>query len=392
MQFCSRTLHTKGMVYVARYGNRDYDSRESPKNHKSLCYWGAMGTRLLMLYAWLALSLGTLPAHADGPQGKPSETGRGPTITKGGEDEPVTDLNRYLPSGLNGPAGQKMLSPLAPRQVLCLTAGDNGPDFSVDDLAHYSPPVPRPTHKITPPVWTQYPDLLRDWHLDTHSYPTETITYLAEHEVHYGDRQSAFLALTFDCENETGATRKILETLRSENVHATFFLTGRYAYMWPEVAREIVEAGHEIGNHSFFHPLFSSASPITMTMELTYTEAALARAVGSEVPMRFFRFPYAGRDSATRLHVASMGYQSAFWDMDTRGWEPGKTPEDVVEYMRRTAHSGGIVIMHCHSWNDANALPGIIQAIREKGLVPGTLSDVLTEADRVVPSYHPDSR
>ena len=327
--------------------------RLSLPRHKALCYRIAMGAWLLILCAWLALGRGTLLSYADGPWGQFPDAGHGPAIAMGGDD---------------------------------------GPYFSAVDLARYSPPVPRPTHKITPPVWTQYPDLLRDWHLDTHSYPTETITYLAEHEVHYGDRQSAFLALTFDCENETGATRRILETLRNENTHATFFLTGRYAYMWPEVARQIVEDGHEIGNHSFFHPLFTSVSAVTATMEITYTEAAIARAVGSEVPIRFFRFPYAGRDNATRMHVASMGYQSAFWNLDPRGWEPGKTPEDVVAYMRRTAHSGGIVIMHCHSWNDANALPGIIQAIREKGLVPGTLSDVLTEADRVVPSYHPGSR
>jgi len=228
-----------------------------------------MGIRLLILCAWFALGQGILLTYADGPWGQSPETGRGPAIAIGGED---------------------------------------GPYFSVVDLVHYSPPPPRPTHKITPPVWTQYPDLLRDWHLDTHSYLTETITYLAQHEVHYGDRQSAFLALTFDCENETGATRRILETLRHENTHATFFLTGRYAYMWPEVAREIVEDGHEIGNHSFFHPLFTGVSAITATMEITYTEAAISRSVGTEVPMRFFGFPYAGRDYGTLIHVASMRY------------------------------------------------------------------------------------
>jgi peptidoglycan/xylan/chitin deacetylase (PgdA/CDA1 family) len=368
--------------------------------HKALCYKVTIGIGLLILCTWLTLGSGILLIHADGPRGKPSETGRGPTIAQGGGTEPAAGLvdwvnNRepmlglhpYLSPHPNRPAGRNLLSLSALRQALCFTSGDDGPGFSTADLAHYTPPPPRPNSKITPPVWTQYPGLLQDWPLDTHSYPTETITYLAEHEVHYGDRQSAYLALTFDCENETGATRKILETLRNENTHATFFLTGRYAYMWPELARQIVEDGHEIGNHSFFHPLFTSISPLTATLEITYTEAAIARAVGSEVPMRFFRFPYAGRNNATRVHVAALGYQSAFWDLDTRGWEPGKTPEDVVAYMRRTAHSGGIVIMHCHSWNDAYALVGVIRAIRDKGLTPGTLSDVLTEADRAVPGY-----
>jgi peptidoglycan/xylan/chitin deacetylase (PgdA/CDA1 family) len=95
--------------------------------------------------------------------------------------------------------------------------------------------------------------------------------------------------------------------------------------------------------------------------------------------MRYIRFPYGGRNDAIRRYAASLGYQSAFWDLDPRGWEPGQTPQDVVEYMDHAAHSGGIVIMHCGCWNDANALPGVIQAIRARGLYPGPLSSVLSE-------------
>jgi hypothetical protein len=204
---------------------------------KILCYRMALGIGLMILFAWLALDQRILLTHADGPWGKPSEIQHGPVIATGGEGELAlglaAELHEYLPSGLNCLTGWRLLSLSTPSQALCFTASDDGPYFSVVDLAHYSPPAPKPTHQITPPVWTEYPELLRDWPLDTHSYLTETITYLAEHEVHYGDRQSTFLALTFDCENETGATRRILETLRNENTHATFFLTGRYAYMWP---------------------------------------------------------------------------------------------------------------------------------------------------------------
>lgn len=270
---------------------------------------------------------------------------------------------------------------------IALTAGDHGPSFSLSDLASYTPPPPRPTSLISPPVWKVYPSELDAYPTVSRLYAPETIDYLAHHEVHYGDPQSGYVALTFDCETGTTTTRQILDILRQEHVWATFFILGRYAYTHPEIARQIVEDGHEIGSHSFFHPLFTSIQPITATLEITYTEAAVARAVGAPVPMRYFRFPYGGRNNATRAHVAALGYQSAFWDMDAKGWEPGKTPADVTAYMSRAIHPGGIAIMHCGCANDAQALARVIQLIRERGLEPGRLSDVVTQEDGTVPGY-----
>jgi len=176
-----------------------------------------------------------------------------------------------------------------------------------------------------------------------------------------------------------------LETLRDENVQATFFVQGRFAYLNPVLIRRMLAEGHEVGSHSCFHPLCTDIPPLAMTDEITYTEAAISWAAGEYVPIRFFRFPYAGRNYATRRHVATLGYQSSFWDMDPRGWEPDKSAEDVIGYVRHRAHGGGIVIMHCGSRNDTSALPGVIQVIRASGLIPGTLSDVLTEQDRIIP-------
>jgi peptidoglycan/xylan/chitin deacetylase (PgdA/CDA1 family) len=272
------------------------------------------------------------------------------------------------------------------RQPLYLTAGDDGPYFSLDDLHTYTPPPPLPISRITPPVWKEYPEELKDYPLPARSYTTETVTYLAQHEIRDGDPASSYVALTFDCETGTYSTLQILETLRNAQVNATFFVLGKYAYQRPEIVREIVADGHELGNHSFFHPLFTSISPISATQELTYTESAIARAVGHDVPMRYMRFPYGGRNNATRHLAALLGYQSAFWDMDPKGWEPDKTPQDVVSYVQRTARKGGILIMHCGCWNDARALPAVIETIRARGLIPGTLSDVLSEADRRVPA------
>jgi peptidoglycan-N-acetylmuramic acid deacetylase len=241
--------------------------------------------------------------------------------------------------------------------------------------------------KIKPPVWREYPAVLNDVPLEPRTYAPETIEYLATHEIRQGDRNSPYVALTFDCEMRPGNTQRILDTLRAEEVQATFFVQGRFAYLNPVIIRRMLAEGHELGSHSFFHPLFTDIPPLAMTNEITYTEAAISWAAGEYVPMRFFRFPYAGRNYATRRHVATLGYQSSFWNMDPRGWEPAKSAKDIVGYVRHHVHGGGVVIMHCGSFDDANALPGVIQAIREKKLLPGTLSNVLAETDRTIPGY-----
>jgi peptidoglycan/xylan/chitin deacetylase (PgdA/CDA1 family) len=179
----------------------------------------------------------------------------------------------------------------------------------------------------------------------------------------------------------------MLDTLRRENVQATIFLQGRFAYRHPDLVRRMRADGHELGNHSFFHPLFTELSTVDMTKEVTYTEAAIAWAVGEYVPMRFFRFPYARRNKTTREHLATLGYQSSSWNLDPRGWDPSRSSQDVIRHIHLHARAGSIVIMHCGSWDDANALPAAIRDLRAQGLAPGTLSDVLRPEDRDVPGY-----
>ena len=267
-------------------------------------------------------------------------------------------------------------------RTICLDPGDGQPCFALDDLRDRAP-----KWVITPPVWDEYPAALDNIPLIARTYSQETVEYLAAHEIRYGDQDSGAIALTFDCEIRPRRTMLILDTLRQEDVRATFFVQGRFVYQNPDVIRRMVADEHELGSHSFFHPLFTDLTPLEMTEEITYTKAAIAWAVSEYVPMRYFRFPYSGRNGYTLRHVASLGYQSSYWDMDPRGWEPDVTARNVIDHVRQHAHGGGILILHCSSVDDINALPGLLQALRGQGLTPGTLSEVLTPEDRDVPGY-----
>jgi peptidoglycan-N-acetylmuramic acid deacetylase len=185
----------------------------------------------------------------------------------------------------------------------------------------------------------------------------------------------------------TDSVLEILETLEEKQVRATFFILGKYANMFPDIVRQIAADGHEIGNHSFYHPNFTTITPISATQEIAHTENTIEWAIGKPIKMRYFRFPYGARNNTTRYHAATMGYQSVFWNIDPRGWDPEKTSQDVVSYVENSAHSGGIIIMHCGSWDDTNALDKVIETLRNLGLTPGTVTDVLTEQDKLIPNY-----
>lgn len=291
------------------------------------------------------------------------------------------------PHGVRADAPQRNhafvpLSPSVTNRDVCIDPGTGEPCFTLAALSERAS-----KWKIAPAVWNEYPAELDAVPLVTRTYSPETIEYLATHRIRYGNPDSKTVALTFDCEIRPTVTMGILDTLRQERAHATFFVLGKFAYQNPDVIRRMVADGHELGSHSFFHPLFTGITPLEMTRELTYTEAAIAWAVGEYVPMRYFRFPYAGENNTTRRHVAALGYQSSVWDIDPRGWDPQNTAQDVVDHVRQAAHAGGTIIMHCGSVDDLHALAGILRVIRDLGLKPGTVTDVLMPEDRDVPGY-----
>jgi peptidoglycan/xylan/chitin deacetylase (PgdA/CDA1 family) len=265
-----------------------------------------------------------------------------------------------------------------------LTEGPTGKTFTIDDLRSYTPPKPIPPVRPHPPLFTrEYPALLQQVPREASVYSPTTIETLAHHEIRSGDPESGYVALTFDCEIYPKHVLSILQTLREENVRATFFVLGQFAYNFPAVIQQMVADGHEIGNHSFFHPFFTEISPLQATNEITYTEAAISWAVGHWTPMRYFRFPGAYRDAATRQLVASLGYQSVYWSVDAQEWSAGKTDAEVLATIQKQTRSGSIVLLHCREIG-ARILPAVLESIRAKGLSPGTVTDVLSETDRVV--------
>ncbi len=193
------------------------------------------------------------------------------------------------------------------------------------------------------------------------------------------------VALTFDGGSSDAAVPSILQTLRRENVPATFFVTGDFARRYPASVSRIVAAGHRVGNHSDRHLEYPTLTNAQIKMDLARAETAISSASGKQAKP-LFRFPYGARTTADIAVVNDVGYVPVRWTVDTLGWKGtsgGITAATVRDRVLDAARPGEIVLMHVGAnpddgtTLDADALPGVIEQLRSSGYEFVTLDALL---------------
>ena len=163
----------------------------------------------------------------------------------------------------------------------------------------------------------------------------QTFTGLAR-----GSRQ---IALTYDDGPNDPHTLRLLEVLAKHSVHATFFLIGRYVQQRPEIVREIVSAGHVVGNHTFTHPLLIFKSATEIRQQLSACRSALQDAIGN--PSHLFRPPFGGRRPAVLRIARELGLDPVMWNVTGYDWSapPAATIERKVTNQIR---GGDVILLH----------------------------------------------
>lgn len=202
-------------------------------------------------------------------------------------------------------------------------------------------------------------------------------------EVESGSPSEKLVALTFDAGSSAHPVPAILRALAQHNVRSTFFLTGQWIERHPDAARQIAEAGHELGNHSWSHPPFTSLSEEQIREQLRRTEEIALQVCGrSTKPL--FRPPFGDRDERVRTVVAEEGYLTIYWTIDS--WDSVKrdiTSQEIIQRVMRRMRPGAIVLMHCGSEATAQALPQLLQELQAQGYRAVTVSELL----RTTPQY-----
>jgi peptidoglycan/xylan/chitin deacetylase (PgdA/CDA1 family) len=156
-----------------------------------------------------------------------------------------------------------------------------------------------------------------------------------------GPRGRRALALTFD-DGPSESTPRILEILAQRQVPATFFQCGANVDRLPSIARAVREAGHEIGNHSYSHPLFCFRSPGFIAADLTRAQAAIERHTGAR-PV-WYRPPFGVRWFGMRGAQRRLGLEAVMWTAIGYDWK--LKADEIIERMMAGVAEGAILCLH----------------------------------------------
>jgi peptidoglycan/xylan/chitin deacetylase (PgdA/CDA1 family) len=151
------------------------------------------------------------------------------------------------------------------------------------------------------------------------------------------------LALTYDDGPNDPHTLRLLDVLARYDVHATFFTIGRYVQQRPDIVREIVQAGHIVGNHTFTHPLLIFKSDSEIRQELSTCHATLQDAIGEH--SNLFRPPFGGRRPAVLRIARELGLEPIMWNVTGYDWNA--PPSSVIERkVSRKIRGGNVILLH----------------------------------------------
>jgi peptidoglycan/xylan/chitin deacetylase (PgdA/CDA1 family) len=291
----------------------------------------------------------------------------------GGDDDPTASGPTPVPTSSPTPSPTPTDSPAPTSSPTRSPTPTDSPSPTPSPVPTPSPsPSPSPSPTPTPPSPPPAADLVDAWWgLDVEAF----------------DTSSRVVALTFDGGASNTGVEDILEALAGQGVPATFFVTGDFARAYPGSVRAMAAAGHPVGNHSNTHPSFPRSTNEEIRAELQAAEGAISSLTG--VTTRpLFRFPFGDRTPLDIEVVNRAGYIPIRWTVDTLGWQGttgGLSAAAVRQRVLDTARPGQVVLMHvgAHpedgSTLDADALPGIIDALQDLGYGFVTVPELLAE-------------
>lgn len=151
------------------------------------------------------------------------------------------------------------------------------------------------------------------------------------------------LALTYDDGPNDPHTQHLLDVLARHNVKATFFLMGKYVRLRPDLVRDVVQAGHVIGNHTFTHPNLIYKSGSQVREELLQCRQAITDAVGEH--SNLFRPPFGGRRPVTLRVVRELGLLPVMWNVTGFDWN-ATSVEYIENKVTSKVRGGNVILLH----------------------------------------------
>lgn len=207
-------------------------------------------------------------------------------------------------------------------------------------------------------------------------------SYLYGEVCYEGSRTEKLVALTFDDGPNPPYTGQILDVLDSYGVEATFFLVGKNVEKYPEMAREIVERGYQVGNHTYTHPDLLKLDRIQVDKEIDTASKIIESVTG--VAPRVFRPPHGFKDPVVLEEARERNLQVVQWSVMARDWQnPGA--QVIADRIIKKVRNGSIILLHDGAGieqggdrsQSAAATEMIIKKLQEQGYRFVTVDELL---------------
>lgn len=185
------------------------------------------------------------------------------------------------------------------------------------------------------------------------------------------EKNKKVVALTFDDGPDGNTTPQALDILAKYKIKATFFVQGKNIAGNEAILKRMQSEGHEVGNHSWNHPILTKLSLEDAKKQLTDTEDAITKVLGKS--SKLMRPPYGAISDDIRN---SLDLSFIMWDVDSLDWKSKNEAAILTEIQHQTS-DGSIILMHDIHQPSVNSLPKVIEYLQGQGYSFVTVSELL---------------
>jgi peptidoglycan/xylan/chitin deacetylase (PgdA/CDA1 family) len=198
----------------------------------------------------------------------------------------------------------------------------------------------------------------------------------ASPDIAHGPRNKPEVALTFHGNGDIALAHKLLAILDQRKVPVTVFAVGTWLKANPTIAKTIIAAGHDIGNHTYSHTQMKTISAAKVNSEISLCAKELTSQIGNHGS--FFR-PSGTQNSTALIRSTALkyGYKKCIsYDVDSLDYQdPGKAT--VLKAVTNSVQNGSIISLHFGHQDTIDAMPALLDQLQAKGLTPVTLTTML---------------
>lgn len=188
------------------------------------------------------------------------------------------------------------------------------------------------------------------------------------------------VALTFDDFGSDKTVTQILDILEEYDVKATFFLRAKGVEDNPNLARAMLEGGHDVANHSYSHPVVTTLTPEELQEDIVKAHQVITEAI-QEPPVMLFRPPTGVVDDLRAKAIAAAGYPIiAMYDVTTLDWDTSNTADDIVNGVMSKTEEGSVILLHMlDDLHTIEALPRVLTGLKDKGYTFVKMADMIED-------------